>query len=999
MLAAALFAVAFVLLLAILIIRGTIWKASVRSPDLDLPPIATSGAPATPQIGLAGPVRGIRLDLLDSEERSRKIGELFLAGAEPLDERNYRVDEPRIWLFLEDGRSVHIQADAGRMFMPQRTAEPESGVLTGHVLIRLYERRGDGRRIDLNADEPRGMLRTESLYFDRALGELSTADTVLVTAPEFDAQVRGLLMIVSESRMMLERLETAGDGRVVLRPSVRSPAPAPPPSSIAAQPRQTGGQPPRPVVRTPSQLLYHIVTNKDVILWQEGRRIESDRLESWVRLIDGALPADAIAPVRIVAYRPEAQPGQIAADPPAAPPASEAAASPARPAVSARAPAAGAQGPAPTDQLQEEEAGDTVVLTWSGPAIVRPMEQAPAQLERNHLALRFTADEPNLVSFADAQSGARGRVPLLEYLATTRRMLLSGPAADSVVAAVPGAAALQGQHIETDLGAGIVNITGPVAITPHLDDGRPFRITAQEHSTFVLAREDGALTNRLERADLSGDVQMHTDEGHARAGHARADFIATPERPANLSHLDLREDAEIASRNGEIIRGQRIELAFQPGVERSQPDPTRLTAEGRVTVVQGGQTMNSDSVEAELARREGGPVEITTALARGAVTYIDAEGGIETRADELRYTAAQAGEAQLADLSGNVEIVRRDAEASTLIVGPFARIEPDGRILRVIGPGRFQHTQGDSFVVADWTTSMSFDDPAGIIEAVGDAHTQAWSGPLSVDRVQAERIVLHLTPAGEAEERRILRAHAIGGEGAAQASFESRRYEADLQAPEGRRMAQVMALQGAQIIADDERGTLDVPAAGRLLMVDRRQDPQAAEQNGPGAGPAGRGDTLMDWQGSLHMDRPAGVIEMERGIRATHRRSADGEVTDMTCNQLTARITPAEQRTGTAGSGLAGDLQLLSATARGDVHIESGPAAAPGQPPASPKVLTADEVDYDAVRGRIDARAREGGVVTLMGDALPAPVMLRALWWDMVNDRYGAAGIGTVTPR
>src|SRR5690606_29938432 len=138
---------------------------------------------------LAGAMENARLDLLDREDRTRKIGELFLVRTEPVAERRYHIDEPSALLFLDDGRTVHVRADSGEMYIPETTGQPESGRVEGNVVVRLFPAREDGRAIDPDVDEPSGVLRTQVLIFDRTLGELRAPGPVTVTSPLLDGRV------------------------------------------------------------------------------------------------------------------------------------------------------------------------------------------------------------------------------------------------------------------------------------------------------------------------------------------------------------------------------------------------------------------------------------------------------------------------------------------------------------------------------------------------------------------------------------------------------------------------------------------------------------------------------------------------------------------------------------------------------------------------------------------------------------------------------------------
>lgn len=200
-----------------------------------------------------------------------------------------------------------------------------------------------------------------------------------------------------------------------------------------------------------------------------------------------------------------------------------------------------------------------------------------------------------------------------------------------------------------------------------------------------------------------------------------------------------------------------------------------------------------------------------------------------------------------------------------------------------------------------------------------------------------------------------------------------------------RTLERLLYLEGPTIVADNTAGTLDVDRAGRMLIVDARRSEAGGED-----GSRLRGSTLFEWAGSLRMLREAGTMDMRRGVRMTHRRLADGEVTDLESERLTAAV----RRTGEPGGndtpeGAEPSGELVSATATGAVYVRSGT-----------RELVADRLEYDARAGTAVASAASGGVVSMFDERTAAPVTAERLFWDMVRDRVEVRRPGPiVAPR
>lgn len=977
------------------------------APAVDLPPVEGNDAGA-----LLG-ATGLNVHLMDKKDPTRLAGELTSEQIEPLEARRYLVERPQAWFYLEDGRTIHVRADRGRLYMPdQQSRKPESGTVEGNVVARLFAAREDGRRPDPERDRPLGRMDTRSLTFDLTLGEVSTMDPVEITSDEIDAYASNLKIIVNEVRQRAEGIDVLASGWIRYKPKKSEDAePRGDRARAAAGAQEAGdagvaagdGAPPRetaqrpeagPVRREPDptrETLYSIVFSDDVVIMQEQRTARGDRLQIWARTIDNKLPDGAIAEIRTAEAEPS-RPGAGGAPAGAETPAG-AGSQPAEDSPVVVAQGGGERAPVTQGAQEAARAEDgSITLKWAGSCVIRPIGVTPPELEEDHVALRFTAENTGLVRFEDRKSQASGHCAVLEYRATTRRATLSGPGPESVMLSAPGYEVAM-VRADADLTAGVIGGSGPMAAAELIDRGPdlpPLRrqISCTERYDLLLRMEDGALTSSLQQAVFSGGVRATDRDASLTADSLRTDFVATAGDANSLSRLVAEGNVVASSDRSGTLRSRFLDVAFRPDADGRDPRPTDVTAEGGVIAARDGEELRCDRLEAQLARDGSDDTVVTAAVARGNAAFFGRKDGVSAEADEIRARP----EAEIVDLIGERVAIRRGE--NTTITGTQMRLDGINRRLAVFGAGTFEHAEaGDagtrpSRVVASWSMEMNFDDGTGLVECVGDAVATSAPDPLTSDRVEAHTIRIELEPrptdtaAGSAagapkdpadDDRRVLRAIAYGEalehEGGAPAKVESRRY-APAAAGAGAQptLEQLLFLEGPSIVADNAQGTLVVDHPGRMFLVDARRAADASRESAPGA----RGSTLFEWAGSLRMDRADGTIDMRRTVRMTHRRLGDDQITDLESERLTAKV---RRREGEQGSGDEFENgELVAATAAGAVYVRS-----------AERELIADMLEYDAQRGVAAATAVPGGVVTMF-DGTATVVTAEELFWDLIKD-------------
>lgn len=957
-------------------------------PDIKAAP-AGSGADSATQLGGG---KGMYVQIADRKDPGRVAGEITAAASEPLENKRYRLTEPRAWSFMSDGRSLHARAESGRAYIPDTGpgARPEEGSLEGDVVIRLFP---PGRtRPDPEHDTPEVTARSRSLQFNGTLGELRFDEPLDLKGERFTFLARGVTILFNEVQQRLElvRVEEALGPLTVLPAPERTPgnraAPSAPPSPAAPgsdQPAHT------PQPSPPTETIYHVRCDGDVVLEQDGRTVRADRLEAWVRLLDNRLPEGAIADGSAPGARPGGfTPGGVAS---------------LRDVLAAVALAAAQPPPGNSASLAGVGSGP-VTLIWTGPMEIRPLSGAGDELAANDVFVRFSSDRGDGARFADASEGLHGQGRAIEYGATRQEAAILGRAEALAEVAMRGSGRANAERFDLHLASGEARVPGPgVLLAEAPEPGvQPRRLVAwSKDAAFDFAVEDGRMTSRIREARLFGAVSARDGDATMAGESMTARFDPSREGSPGLAGVKLVGGASADDARGGSLSAETIDVAFAPREGDGEAVPTRVVAHGGVRTRREGSVLEAQSLDASLAPDEHGNPRVTAVVAQQSVRFDGADGVVAScgrlEADAVGMTAV---------LSGEGSSISRDA---TTVSGTRILLFRDSARVEVPGPGAFHHeAPGDDGIAeiadATWTGAMVFDDKAGTVEARGRVEASLERSGLERHTMSAERIEMDLSPAPEpgadgtppadplapgvaGADRQLLRARLFGAPAsddspAVPAEVSLRRYAPPLEG-QPQSLERELLLTGSRIIADNQAGFIDVPTAGACRLVDVRDEQPDAPRDGPEAMAGGsRGGARFTWEESMHYTRGDGLLRMTRAVTLTHVRLADRMMTELACDDLTARIRE-------SGEGDHANGQLESATASGSVWLRS-----------RGKEATAAAMTYDARAGVADARAQEGATVTYLDPATGSPVEAERLVWDLVKDRVQITGIRpVVAPR
>lgn len=744
--------------------------------------------------------RGMVIQIADKDDPTRLSAEILADRYDPDGPTIRLVENPRAWLFGEDGSAWLIEADKGRFYIPEGEDTPREGTLTGNVLARRYEPdpvnpNDQSARPDPDTATPALTATTdEPLRFNLDILNFETDGLLKINTDTIQFSGRGAFVVLNESQESIQTLRVDRGERIVYTPlappppaettdsteadssnadpntnpnaglgtdrTASKPAPAEPVSKIAASSKTV-----------PPKIDYYKVIFSDTVRGETGpRTITADQLTVWARLIDNNLPTDPAMPIGTATARGPLEAAllsifaiqdatEVARD-------SERAAaggftSPGRfdangdLAVSLRPDAPDATEP------RESAAPEPVVLTWDGPLTVEPLTEAPKQLTRgDHLALRFEANHGQ-VNIRDTAADASAEALAATYFAQRERVELEG-SGGSIVMESPGAGRIRGMNaVEIELASGVVTIptAGELFGKDHnTASAEPEyqSVTWTEEASFVFAVSDGRITDRLERAGFRGRVVGKNQDATINGDTLLSLFDTPPGEAPRLLQLNV-EAARAEDGRGSSVGGEGMEVHFARGTYGQDIDPTRTILSGDAFARrEGRETIRGQWIDADLARDEGGKVIVTVANARGEVEFDD---GLGTRgAGETLFADVLS---ERATITGEGAWVQRDL---TRIGGPDIRLDSATRRVEVFGPGSFDHNPSPNpsaagatenpparTISALWTDRMAFDDNAGTVTCLGGVSAVSPSADGTTDTVTGDRLEIVLTPRQDAQ--------------------------------------------------------------------------------------------------------------------------------------------------------------------------------------------------------------------------------------------------------
>lgn len=926
---------------AIIIRKPAASRPPAPSIDMGAPPIAgrtvanpSAGGAIQDLVSVAGEGVWTRVDPKTGKVAFR----MTWTRLDPLDAGKFDIVNPRAWMY-DGGRVIEMTAEHAHVIWPSRESEPESGTLTGGVIVNTRDEAAS------EADPPQLAIRTPNLTFETILGELRTSERVDIAAPGVVASGQGMtLRLGSDPARPIDLFRVEQGGSLTYNPAEARAATRTPRDPAAASPGE-------PSTQSPAEALQHyratVVGAVDISAGP--RTLQGQTITLWARTRGGSLADDAIADFT----------------------APSAAGSSTRSAASSAEPS--------------QRAPELVTATWTGALEFIPLDNVPDELAEDDVLLRIAsapaieAAPASPVALRDTSTGGQIKAISLEYAATRRVVYAEGAAAGDrrLAMDLPELASMLGQNFTIDLTTGDGAFDGPgrIDVAQRKPTDKPRSIQWSERGTFALdttAGPIGAGSQALPRdVRFFGSVEARDGIAFLKGRALHAEFDVTPvaatpsdtaARTADLRRLRLLGDAHAGDARGGVFDADEIDVIFEHAAGTNDPTPTLASAKGNVRAARKGESLEAGSMDTRLERNIEGDVIVRTVAARDNVRTVIDRGGntgtLRVQADRLDADTLTG----VIDLVGEpVTLARHHTDTNAELTGGSARIESDpaARKLTIFGPGAATYSaanvpsQGPSPVIADdariqWQGSLIYDDAAGRAEILGAPSATLDRGPAERYAARGEKIIIDITPAppGEpAPERRdLIRARIESGD--APAEIELRRFVASAHSgPEktAEPILEAMAFLRGPSIELQAQSTLVVSGAGLLLIEDRRpsakERPAAPENDIRAAARDARGTTLVEWDESLAMNRATGIGEVRGNVRIRQRHADQERIAEITSDTLA--ITIREEQRPAAGENA---MTLIRAEASGNVSAVYADAT-----------LEGERLIYDAAAGTISA--------------------------------------------
>ena len=841
-----------------------------------------------------------------------------------------RMDSPRAELYLSDGRVIRLSGDSALVHLPHRILE--SGSLTGHVLIEVFEP-PPGQLLDLERDTPILVVHAPVAAFDNVMGEVTCPERFRVESPSMEFLGTGLSLLINDqsdpvrTSMEVRQLEFArfAQSAIGTAPRDDSDTPRQPDagrsagerdSSDAAEPGSPAAEAqPAPAgdPQQPSPVQYYQLTLRDHVEIREGigmRVVTGDTLTYVFSNESEGFGGPAVpSPPRsatLTGPLASALFGQVGAGP-----------------AIRRARSSSDLG---TRSIAPPISDTDIYVTCTGGLSLVPVDD-PTLIERlesprdSWMTLTGTP-----VELVDRSQNARAECDRLVFHGIRQEILLVGSERYPLSINTPQMVAA-GETFWIRRGAG--GFTGPG------------RLTA------IRTADAGEAPLTPQRVTWSKGVDLDFDETSTVSAGALGD----------LREAVFRGDVE--ARGDQTMWSDQLMVRFLRGVGDAPGDGTEIdgiTADGDVQVLLAdGARVFADRLVGD-ARRE--TVVLTgTDVAIANTQWLIERGTSITLVKETGTAHWNGpGAARMFDQMLDVGIDGRfDRRAITL--------EPDAR--------------------ATWTGSMSYDDTAGsgagAIELAGDVQMISEPDRLQSTTFRADHVTIELAKTeassdpGEpgTDDRR-----AIGRViGRGDARLEQRRWDRDDRADQPR----IFFVSGGRLEFDQQTGEALVPGPGTLLIRDLR--PSGENDADDSGNFAARGTTSFTWTTRLRMTRQSETlydIEMVDDIEMRHL-DLDGQATTLTCRRIDATF----DRAGTTAAD--GPTDLKHVRAEGTVFLRT-----------PTRDVDCDFFDYDVAAGLATLGADPGHLVTIHTRGAAQPVTLRGAIWNLVTDEItahaGAAG-------
>ncbi|MCC6909278.1 MAG: hypothetical protein IT430_15170 [Phycisphaerales bacterium] len=672
--------------------------------------------------------------------------------SDPLETGWNRFTNPQAWIYRSDRQLIRLTSDEG-MFRLAENRQPQAGVLTGHVVIAVYqsEERGGVYQINPDVTPPIAQFETDSLNFDAMQFTGRTQDRVVARTADAIMIGRGMDLAFNETLGRIEELEIAQRELIVYRqrdrkqePASTSAASKPASANAPASTAENTAAPPSPPDPWDGATRYQLALTDEVIV-EQGEREKALLIRGRDLLAEFALGPDSISEGGLLGHSSTFLPDGAARTPGASMSPSSAAANDRWAHLASLTVGAMIQ-PSVTFLGSSETPGpEDIRITGQG-----ALRLTPADGSSEHLAsprdLYATLDgEPVHISYGSFYATGSD----LEYSSSLAKATLNCRFDQPIEAGLPDGARLTsvapfeyyfeknelGRNTGTLLGAGTL-----VGLIPRPDDAPPGQPVETDFSSmkglpegfsvnwfdnFTVEFEganEGSGLGRIAAAVFDGQVHVDDPNGYTLDSHRlRIDFKEKPDEQdgQRVESITATGEARLQSAQGNVNGDELFVLFSENAQGSSYPSQMTVTGQGRVADAGGSlaaQYIQADLIEPSMAAEEALPsafggsssFAVSEVLAQGTVV-LSFDGGVTALADRLEADART----DTAVLSGENVVV---SDPSLKVMGKRAEIsnissKTASRIATFVGAGTLTYFEPKAPTMQDGAGNRAVTTP------------------------------------------------------------------------------------------------------------------------------------------------------------------------------------------------------------------------------------------------------------------------------------------------
>ncbi len=493
-------------------------------------------------------------------------------------------------------RVIQIEADQGTFVAPgpktsstlmQSYGDPQSGILTGHVELRLFENPTDGP-IDLNNDSPHQVLTLflDQARFNRDLGQIIADGPVRIVGKDMEFSGQNLDLTYSPLKRRVNRLEIEKGDYLIFKQRAKAPVASTDPSSTIkpTTPNSTATN-----QDSQSDQFYRLTLHDRVKILADNHKIEGDQLEVLFSMSPGS-PA----------------PGSPAPGSPA----------PGSPGSSSKSSTSSpeqirSKASATEETISDPAARREVTVTWHGPLLILPLEEKPAELRDGEDTSLRLVGRPARITPPDEDRIAMAQ---MSYLASQSEVVLVGSKQFPLtIDSNKLGGIITADRFVLHMDQATAQLQGPGTLNAQARGRKSHKGQLPPGTSIAWEKQvDLAFYTKSNRTELDA-IKEITFGGDVVIEHPQFDLNANEVKLNLASPQEGRQQTQSVTAKGNVnwethsanakeeltLHTDQAEIEFEQQAD-GNVQPARIIATGNVITKQKGQTLWTDELVVEL---------------------------------------------------------------------------------------------------------------------------------------------------------------------------------------------------------------------------------------------------------------------------------------------------------------------------------------------------------------------------------------------------------------